>query len=104
MVVFKVGDSHRGCRGSEIDASKLEVKMEPTFEVVKIFGDDPLTRAWGEEAMGSGFRSKNLRRGRDELPEKSQDREAEDLVKSAFVLEANIELAPQEVHLLTNFW
>ena len=95
MVVFEVGDSHRCCRGSEIDASKFEVKMKPTFEIVKIFGSDPLTRARSEEAVGSGFGGKDLRRGRDKLPEKTQDREAEDVVKSTFVFEANIELTPR---------
>ena len=95
MVVFKVGDSHRSSRGSEVGASKLKVEMEPTFAVVEILGDDPLTRAQGQEAVGSSFGSEDLRGGGEELPEKSQDRETEDVVKSAFVLEANVKLAPR---------
>ena len=95
LVVFKVGDSHRGSGRNEIDASELEVEMKPTFEIVKVFRSNPLTRTRRKDAVGSGFSGKNLKRGRDELPEKAQDREAEDVVKSTFVFEANIELAPR---------
>ena len=93
LVVFKVGNSQGGSSSSEIDASEFEVKMEPTFEVEEVFGSNPLTRTRSKEAVSSGFSGKNLGGGRDELPEKAQDREAEDVVKSTFVFEANIELA-----------
>ena len=67
--------------------------MVPTFEVEQIFRGNPLARTRSKKAVGSGFGSEDFGGGGDELPEESQDREAEGVVKSTFVLEANVELA-----------
>ena len=93
LVVFEVGNSQSGGSRSEVDTSKFKVKMEPTLEVEKVFGNDPLTRTRGKEAMGSGFSGKDLGRGRNKLPQEAQDREAEGVVKSTLAFEANVELA-----------
>ena len=90
-----MGDSQSGGGRSEIGISELKVEVKPAFKVVKILGGDPLARAWSEEVVGSRFRSEDLRGRGEKLPEKSQDRETEDVVKSAFVLETNIKLAPR---------
>ena len=64
--------------------------MEPAFEVEQIFRGNPLARTRSKKAVGSGFGSEDFGGGGDELPEESQDREAEGVVKSTFVLKANV--------------
>ena len=93
LVVFELGNPQSGGSRSEVDASELKVKMKPTLEVEKVFGDNPLTRARGKEAVGSGLGGKDIGRRRNELPEKAQDREAENVIESTFTLEANVQLA-----------
>jgi hypothetical protein len=67
--------------------------MVPAFEVKQIFRGDPMARTRSEKAVGSGFGGEDFGGGGDELPEEPQDREAEGVVKSTFVLKANIKLA-----------
>jgi hypothetical protein len=71
LVIFELSNPQSGSGRSEVDASEFEVKMEPTFEVVKIFRGNPLARTRSKKAVSSGFGSEDFRGGGDELPEET---------------------------------
>ena len=71
LVVFELSNPQGGGSRSEVDAPELKVKMKPTLEVVEVFRNKTLARARGKEVVSSGLGSKDISRGRNELPEKA---------------------------------
>ena len=82
-MVFKLVDTGGSSLGCKSNTAAFTVLMEPPFEVVQIFGDNPIAWSTSKSAKGFFFSFKNFFGGRKKLPNEARPTRSEVLLRAA---------------------